>query len=465
MPLRRLLPFLSCPLCAVHKGGAPTPLLRNPFTLRCGHTVCSSHLKTLNPTQPCPLPVCSSTPRPDTTRPNIPNSSRVIYLPAPSPPRFSLFATATSTDQSGQRVDITVSKLIDVVSRHSPPLLPSAVLEDPDHSDGGDRVVHHAAAISLPSSDEETDPRIARGVDRSSARRRRRREAPEVDSQPNTLNHSDAALSSVSTPNVVSADALRGARSFSSGHAGSSSSLPPRTTGGGTSDGCDLSPEPPKKRLRRDSRALVTDHQTQSCSTEPEAETGISENRPPAQPSRSVPDSLPDPGATGGDLRSIIDKELLTELSCEICFAIYYQPVTTPCQHTFCGRCLQRSLDHKSHCPVCRADLPDFVFLHDIPQNKVVLAIEYEAFPDLYAERERIIEEEERNARLDTPLFVCQLSFPGVPTNLHFFEPRYRLMLSDVWSRPLRDSEWSCRRKQPQPTLTWSLGPCLRFEP
>lgn len=51
-------------------------------------------------------------------------------------------------------------------------------------------------------------------------------------------------------------------------------------------------------------------------------------------------------------------------------------------------------------------------------------ATELEAFPELYAERGRLIEEEERNARLDTPLFVCQLSFPGVPTNLHFFEPR-----------------------------------------
>ena len=49
---------------------------------------------------------------------------------------------------------------------------------------------------------------------------------------------------------------------------------------------------------------------------------------------------------------------------------------------------------------------------------------ELEAFPELYAERGRIIAEEERNARLDTPLFVCQLSFPGVPTTLHFFEPR-----------------------------------------
>jgi len=49
---------------------------------------------------------------------------------------------------------------------------------------------------------------------------------------------------------------------------------------------------------------------------------------------------------------------------------------------------------------------------------------ELEVFPELYAERGKLIEEEERSARLDTPLFVGQLSFPGVPTKFHFFEPR-----------------------------------------
>ena len=46
------------------------------------------------------------------------------------------------------------------------------------------------------------------------------------------------------------------------------------------------------------------------------------------------------------------------------------------------------------------------------------------AFPEPYAERGRVIEQEERHARLDTPIFVCQLSFPGLPAILHFFEPR-----------------------------------------
>lgn len=35
-----------------------------------------------------------------------------------------------------------------------------------------------------------------------------------------------------------------------------------------------------------------------------------------------------------------------------------------------------------------------------------------------------MIEAEERDARLDTPILVAQLSFPNMPTMLHLFEPR-----------------------------------------
>ncbi|KAA1466388.1 hypothetical protein DENSPDRAFT_876473 [Dentipellis sp. KUC8613] len=136
-----------------------------------------------------------------------------------------------------------------------------------------------------------------------------------------------------------------------------------------------------------------------------------------------------DTGAPALDPDARFEKELLTELSCEICFMLLYQPVTTPCQHTFCAKCLQRSLDHSQQCPLCRQVLPGFSYFHEHPYNKTVLSIILKAFPDSYAERGRIIEQEERDSRLDTPIFVCQLSFPGIPTFLHFFEPRYRLML------------------------------------
>ncbi|KAF8897554.1 PUA-like domain-containing protein [Infundibulicybe gibba] len=130
------------------------------------------------------------------------------------------------------------------------------------------------------------------------------------------------------------------------------------------------------------------------------------------------------------------EKDLLSELTCEICFMLFYQPTTTPCQHTFCAKCLHRSLDHSTSCPLCRQDLPGFSYFQDHPHNQLLLAIILKAFPDIYTERHDAIESEERDARLDTPIFVCQLSFPGTPTLLHFFEPRYRLMLRRCLEQP-----------------------------
>ncbi|KAJ7068293.1 PUA-like domain-containing protein [Mycena amicta] len=127
--------------------------------------------------------------------------------------------------------------------------------------------------------------------------------------------------------------------------------------------------------------------------------------------------------------RPAFGKDLLSELSCEICFTLLYNPVTTPCQHTFCAKCLHRSLDHSNLCPLCRETLPGFSFFEDHPVNQTLETLIVTAFPEMYTERAEAIAAEERDARLDTPIFVCMLIFPGHPTALHFFEPRYRLML------------------------------------
>ncbi|KAH9899827.1 hypothetical protein C8Q73DRAFT_787673 [Cubamyces lactineus] len=150
----------------------------------------------------------------------------------------------------------------------------------------------------------------------------------------------------------------------------------------------------------------------------------------------SPPSSHPQPHRTDHDPCARVRKELLSELTCEICFGLLWQPITTPCQHTFCTRCLFRSLDHSQTCPLCRQNLPGYDYFQQHPCNKVILAIILKAFPDEYAERGATIEAEERDARLDTPIFVCQLSFPGIPTMLHFFEPRYRLMLRRCLDSP-----------------------------
>ncbi|MEQ2218342.1 hypothetical protein XENOCAPTIV_001867, partial [Xenoophorus captivus] len=36
---------------------------------------------------------------------------------------------------------------------------------------------------------------------------------------------------------------------------------------------------------------------------------------------------------------------------------LFYEPVTTPCGHTFCKNCLERCLDHNPQCPLCKESL------------------------------------------------------------------------------------------------------------
>ena len=175
-----------------------------------------------------------------------------------------------------------------------------------------------------------------------------------------------------------------------------------------------------------------------------------------------------------------LHSELLEVLECQLCYLLLYQPMTTPCGHTFCKPCFARSLDHGNRCPLCRADMPSFAFFQEHPPNSSVLKMlnadtatlsdedlldgltetsslapsmtseadparrsgedgvredDFEktphhfGFQKLYAMRQAAIEQEEREARLSTPIFVCTLAFPGMPTILHIFEPRYRLMV------------------------------------
>ncbi|KII95172.1 hypothetical protein PLICRDRAFT_96384 [Plicaturopsis crispa FD-325 SS-3] len=128
------------------------------------------------------------------------------------------------------------------------------------------------------------------------------------------------------------------------------------------------------------------------------------------------------------DLAEPTLKEVQAELTCEICFSLLHEPLTTPCQHTFCARCLHRALDHSPACPLCRQRLPGFAFFQFHPPNALLMRL-----VALFPSPEPAVNP---SSPLDTPIFVCQLSFPGVPTLLHFFEPRYRLMLRRCLEKP-----------------------------
>lgn len=138
--------------------------------------------------------------------------------------------------------------------------------------------------------------------------------------------------------------------------------------------------------------------------------------------------SLPSDIATNMRLQTLI-ADALSELECQVCVTLIHEPMTTTCGHTFCKRCLFRSLDHSSKCPLCRTQLPGFNFFLTAPLNQTLSSLIQTTFPQLYAERQAVLKQEEDEVGLDTPMFVCMVAFPCMPTNLHIYEPRYRLMM------------------------------------
>ncbi|KDN51439.1 LON-domain-containing protein [Tilletiaria anomala UBC 951] len=121
--------------------------------------------------------------------------------------------------------------------------------------------------------------------------------------------------------------------------------------------------------------------------------------------------------------------ELLDTVECQLCYNLLYKPLTTPCSHTFCRSCFSRSLDHSEKCPLCRSNLPSFAFFQEHPGNQLLTNLITTQVEDLYEARRISLEQEERDAYMSTSIFVCTLAFPGMPTVLHTFEPRYRLMI------------------------------------
>ncbi|KAM9377825.1 LON peptidase N-terminal domain and RING finger protein 1 [Pholidichthys leucotaenia] len=122
----------------------------------------------------------------------------------------------------------------------------------------------------------------------------------------------------------------------------------------------------------------------------------------------------------------------VSDFECPLCIRLFFEPVTTPCGHTFCRNCIERSLDHNLRCPLCKQPLQEF-FRNRKYQHTVVLEdIMTQLFPAQLAERKRVHEAEMAelsNLTKDTPIFVCTVAYPGVPCPLHIFEPRYRLMM------------------------------------
>ncbi|KAG6009898.1 hypothetical protein E4U21_001000 [Claviceps maximensis] len=135
------------------------------------------------------------------------------------------------------------------------------------------------------------------------------------------------------------------------------------------------------------------------------------------------------------DISSLARLQIITrhEMDCQVCYALLHDPLTTGCGHTFCRPCLHRTLDHSNRCPICRRTLAMNPLLNPelCPSNETIIRITEQFWPQEKKAREEAVAVEiaARHEDLDLPLFVCTLAFPAMPTFLHVFEPRYRLMI------------------------------------
>lgn len=120
------------------------------------------------------------------------------------------------------------------------------------------------------------------------------------------------------------------------------------------------------------------------------------------------------------------------DVECPICTQLFFKPVTCPCGHTLCRRCLLKVLDRPGpQCPMCRACF--HTGLRDIPVSKVLENVLLRLYPDEY----RSVGEAEGNVHGSTesgprniPLFVMLAIFPYERMCLNIFEPRTCVGLS-----------------------------------
>ncbi|XP_015716263.1 LON peptidase N-terminal domain and RING finger protein 3 isoform X2 [Coturnix japonica] len=121
-----------------------------------------------------------------------------------------------------------------------------------------------------------------------------------------------------------------------------------------------------------------------------------------------------------------------SDLDCSLCMRLFYEPVTTPCGHTFCLKCLERCLDHNPKCPLCKEGLSECLAMRKYCKTVLMEELIARYLPEELTERRKIHEEEIAelsNLNKNVPIFVCTMAYPTVPCPLHIFEPCYRLMI------------------------------------
>lgn len=83
------------------------------------------------------------------------------------------------------------------------------------------------------------------------------------------------------------------------------------------------------------------------------------------------------------------EEEVPADFECSICMKLLFEPVSVPCGHNFCRACLQRSLDYRSLCAVCRAPVAGGQSVNILLRNIIA-----DKYPRALASRRQELQEE-----------------------------------------------------------------------
>ncbi|PSR79870.1 hypothetical protein PHLCEN_2v6858 [Hermanssonia centrifuga] len=272
----QILPFLNCPRCS------QSALLEAPITLHCGHTVCSKHIgrpQNTSPPSPSLLSSILSSITPSSSDAASSSGSPIPLCPLPTCTRRSPDDASPVYLHPAAHVGITSAPL--PPSEHPP--APSSSRPAPPRVDVTVNKIIVLVQRAIQAStlvEEDRVPTLGGDEDE-----RTDSEDDFEDEEGHDHDDEEDALSSRPPTHSLDDDSPSGSRRL----------LP--------------HPRSPSSRSRRPRKRPRLSH------------TSPSTRAPPRRLDRA------------GDAGTSFEKELLTELTCEICFALMWQPVTTPCQH------------------------------------------------------------------------------------------------------------------------------------
>eukprot|EP00730_Choanoeca_flexa_P008275 TRINITY_DN12471_c0_g1_i10.p1 TRINITY_DN12471_c0_g1~~TRINITY_DN12471_c0_g1_i10.p1 ORF type:complete len:577 (+),score=115.64 TRINITY_DN12471_c0_g1_i10:96-1826(+) len=107
------------------------------------------------------------------------------------------------------------------------------------------------------------------------------------------------------------------------------------------------------------------------------------------------------------DLEQALRNIPATDFDCQLCFSMVHYPVALPCGHVFCKTCVERFLDHKPSCPVCRLPLPHYLAKRQFEVVAPLHELTRKLYPEELAQRDEERQAELAEMRAWMPVFVC----------------------------------------------------------